>query len=231
VPVAAPRSGLAGDSTFGDLQNRIADELGGRADLLTPSSGLNSSPIQLAIYDAISQWQNERFWFNEYRTANAFTTKLGQEFYDASDWPDIASIHQIDKLSVLISGNRYYMTPRTEQYMEDLSINPAWSGQPKDYSYYNFQLRFYPIPNGVYPVNVLGTKDFGDLIADDDSNVWTTTAEPLIRANAKLYLYRDTLQDDDRAQAMAQAMNFEERNLRGGTQRRVPTTRLSPTSW
>lgn len=221
----------APDATFGDLQNRIADELGGRADLLTPSSGLGSSPIQLAIYDAIGQWQNDRFWFNEYRAQNAFSTVQGQEFYSATDWPDIATIHTIDKLSVLISGNRYFMTPRTEQYMEDVSINPSWSGQPKDYSYYNFRLRFYPIPNGAYPVNVLGTKDFPDLSAANDSNVWTTTAEPLIRATAKLYLYRDTLQDDDRAQAMMGAMQFENANLRGETQRRVATTRMRVTQW
>jgi hypothetical protein len=222
---------VAPDATFGDLQNRIADELGGRGDLLTPSSGLNASPIQLAIYDAIGQWNNERFWFNEYRSANAFLTVQGQEFYTATDWPDIATIWHIDKLSVLISGNRYFMTPRTEEYMEDVSINPAWSGQPKDYSYYNFRLRFYPIPNAAYPVNVLGTKDFTDLANANDSNVWTTTAEALIRATAKLYLYRDTLQDDDRAAAMAQAMNFEVANLRGATQRRVATTRMMPTQW
>src|SRR5215472_3707712 len=101
------------------MQNRIADELGARGDLLVPSSNMSASPIQLAIFDAISFWQAERFWFNEYRTTNAFTTVVGQEWYTASDWPDIATILHIDKLSVLISGNRYFMTPRTEQYMED----------------------------------------------------------------------------------------------------------------
>jgi hypothetical protein len=219
------------NTTFGDLQNRIADELGGRADLLSPSPGLADSPISLAIWSAINMWQNERFWFNEYRSANAFNTNVGQEFYTALDWPDIATIHHIDKLSVIISQNRYFMTPRTEQYMEDISINPYWSGQPVDYSYYNFRLRFYPIPNGVYPVNVLGTQSFTPLVAGNDSNPWTTLAEPLIRATAKLYLYRDTLQDDDRAQAMAQAMNFESSNLHGQTQRRTPQTRLRATTF
>ena len=222
---------MAANSTFGDMQNRIADELGGRTDLLSPSMGLAASPIALAIYDAINQWNNERFWFNEYRTEGAFNCVIGQEFYTAADWPDIATIFQIDKLSVLISGNRYYMTPRTVQYMEDVSINPSWTGQPQDYGFYNLQLRFYPIPMGPFPINVLGTKAYPPLVTASDSNVWTTTAEALIRANAKLYLYRDTLQDDDRAQSMAQAMNFELGNLRQGTQRRVPTTRMRATNF
>jgi len=192
---------------------------------------MSASPIQLAIFDAISFWQAERFWFNEYRTTNAFTTVVGQEWYTASDWPDIATILHIDKLSVLISGNRYFMTPRTEQYMEDVSINPSWSGQPKDYSFYNFRLRFYPIPGGLYPVNVEGTKFFPPLSQGTDSNIWTTSAEALIRATAKMYLYRDTMQDDDRTQAMAQAMNFESQSLRAGTIRRVATRRFRPTNF
>ena len=219
------------DTTLGDMANRIADELGARTDLLAPSTGMNTDPIHLAIFDAISQWDQSRYWFNEYRVGNAFTTKIGQEFYDLNDWPDIATIHHIDKLSVMISGNRYFMSPRTEEYMEDISINPSWTGQPQDYSYYNLRLRFYPIPNGIYPVNVLGTKQFPPLVSDSDSNVWTTTAEPLIRATAKLYLYRDTLQDDERAQAMAQAMNFENSSIRSETQQRVPVTRFKPTQW
>jgi hypothetical protein len=213
-------------STLGDMANRIADELGGRVDLLSPSPGMPDSPIHIAIYDAIQMWENDRFHFNEYRTANAFPCVVGQEFYTALDWADIATIKHIDKLSVLISGNRYFMTPRTEEYMENLSINPLWSGQPVDYSYYNFRLRFYPIPNGAYPINVLGTRYFPPLSGDSDSNVWTTLGERLIRATAKMYLYRDTLQDDDRAAAMANAMGFEKSRLSAEAQNRTPQTRF-----
>jgi hypothetical protein len=220
---------LAADTTFGDLANRIADELGARTDLLVASTGLTDSPIQLAILDAVSYWANERFYFNEYRTAGAFSTVAGQEFYTSADWADIATILHIDKLSVLISGNRYFMVPRTEEYLEDISINPSWRGQPVDYAYYNFQLRFYPIPDNAYPVNVLGTKYFAALSGASDTNVWTTTAEPMIRATAKMYLYRDTLQDDARAQAMAQAMQFEYSSLKGGTFKKAAGTRMKPT--
>jgi hypothetical protein len=215
--------------TYGTLVSRIADELGGRSDLTVPSSGLALSPIQMAILDAIEQWNGERFYFNEYRTTGAFSTVVGQEFYTSADWADIATIHHIDKLSVLISGNRFFMTPRTEQYMEDVSMNTSWSGQPIDYAYYNFQLRFYPIPNGVYPVNVLGTKQFAVLSATGDSNVWTTTAEPLIRATAEKYLYRDTLHDAEKMQIaeMSEKQNYQ--TLKGDTSRHSATNKFRPT--
>lgn len=217
--------------TFADLQNRIADELGGRTDLLAPSPSMTYSPIQLAIQDAVSYWENERFYFNEYRTAGAFNTVKGQEFYTVSDWADIPLIQHIDKLSVLISGNRYFMWPRTEQYMEDISINPSWQGQPVDYSYYNLQLRFYPIPDNVYPVNVLGTKKFAQLIANNDTNVWTNDAEMLIRATAKQYLYRDTILDDVKAKSMENSADQQFSSLKGGTFKKSATLRFQATNF
>ncbi len=213
------------------MQNRIADELGGRTELLSPSPGLSLSPIQLAIQDAVDYWTDERFYFNEYRTTGAFSTVVGQEFYTSADWADIATIQHIDKLSILISGNRFWMEPRTEQYMEDISMNVAWQGQPIDYSYYNFQLRFYPIPNGVYPVNVLGTKQFSTLTLAGDTNVWTDEAENLTRLTAKWFLYRDTILDDQKAQAMENAADSQCANLKGVTFKKAATLKFQPTQF
>lgn len=199
--------------------------------MLAPSANMTLSPIQLAILDSVSFWQNERFYFNEYRTTGAFSTVVGQEFYTSSDWPDIATIQHIDKLSVLISGNRYFMIGRTEQWMEDISINPSWSGQPVSYSYYNYQLRFYPIPNGVYPVNVLGTKEFTALSSNSDSNPWTNDAEPMVRATAKQYLYRDTILDDQKAMSMGQSAQQHFTSLKGGTFKRSASLKFQPTDF
>jgi hypothetical protein len=55
--------------------------------------------------------------------------------------------------------------------------------------------------------------------------------ERLIRATAKLYLYRDTLQDDDRSQSMMAAMQFEATRLHSETQNRTPVTRFRVSSW
>lgn len=217
--------------TYSQLQYRIADELGGRTELLSPSTGEVLSPIQLAILDAISSNEDDRFYFNEYRTASAFSTVVGQEFYTSADWADIATIQHIDKLSILISQNRYWMYPRTEQYMEDISMNTSWQGQPVDYSYYNFQLRFYPIPNGVYPVNVLGTKKFAALSDPSDTNVWTEEAEQLIRLKAKQYLYRDTILDAEKAAMMEMGAQEQYKLLKGATFKKSATLKFQPTTF
>lgn len=218
-------------STFGQMQSRIADELGGRTDLLVPSSGMSLSPIQLAIQDAIQFWENDRFFFNEDRVAGAFSTIVGQEFYTVADWADIPNLLHIDKLSILISGNRYFMTPRTEQWMEDISINPSWSGQPVDYSYYDFRLRFYPIPNGVYPVNVLRTFQLAALSSSNDSTIWTNEAEQLIRLTAKQYIYRDTILDDGKSASMERGAQAQFSSLKGATFRRSATLKFQPTQF
>ena len=181
-------------TTYADLQSRIADELGARSDL--------TSEIQLAIQTAIAKWERERFYFNEVRTANAFSTVKGQEFYGSSDYAPLGTLAHIDKLSVLIAGNRFALSPRTTQYLEDLSLNPAVQGQPMDYAYYALQLRLYPIPDAAYPINILGTTRLAALVNAGDSNAWSIDAEALIRAEAKMDLYENVLQTPELADRM-----------------------------
>ena len=215
--------------TYGTMKNRIADELGGRTDLLTASSGMTDSPIALAIQDAIEYRENNRFYFNEIRTSAAFNTVSGQEFYTSSDWSEIPYLQHIDKISILVTGsNRYKMEPRTAQYLEDMSFSDTNTGVPTDYGYYGQKLRFYPIPNGAYPVTFLGTKTFAELTADSDSNVWTDEAEALIRLTAEWFLTRDTLRDDMGAARLERAASQAFSRLKGETFQRSPTLRVVP---
>jgi hypothetical protein len=181
-------------ATYGDMQARIADELGGRSDL--------ASQIPLAIQTAIAKWERERFYFNELRTANAFSTVKGQEFYGAADCAALASLAHLDRVTILVAGNRYTLNPRTAQYLEDLSVNPLVQGQPIDYAYYGEQLRLYPIPDGAYPLTMLGTARFAALANAGDANAWTNDAEALIRCEAKMDLYENTLQAPELADRM-----------------------------
>jgi len=215
------------------MQNRIIDELGGRSDLNVAASGLSVSPIQLAILDAVRKWERERFWFNEIRTTGAFTTVNGQEFYTSSDWSSLPNVAHIDKMSVLISANRYFMWPRTAQYMEDVSINPNVKGQPVDYCYYAENIRMYPIPDNSYPVNVLYTQRVTELSATSDTNIWTNEAEELIRCTAKQILYEGTLLDDVGSARMKAAIYGQPQGalqaLRAETFRRSATQRMRAT--
>lgn len=184
--------------TYGDMQTRIADELQ-RSDL--------TSQIQLAILDAIRDYERQRFYFNEERLVPLFTCVVGQEFYTTSDDADIASMPHIDSMTLFAFNNRYTLEYITPQQMETISVSPIWTGMPTNYTYYNEQIRLYPIPNYAYPVYVSGTVRYALPSSSSDGGVWMNEAEQLIRFAAKEKLYRDVLRDQ--AQMMA-AMKTKE---------------------
>ena len=186
--------------TYSGLANQIAFELGQRTDLLSVPAGSNLtlSPIQIAIQTALAKWEREHFYFNEIGSPSApatFNTVNGQEFYTASAFPLLATQPHIDKIWILISSNRYTLNPRTEQYLSDTSVNPVVTGQPVDYALYAETLRLYPIPNGAYPITVEGTQRFSALVNPGDTNAFLQDGADLIRAEAKMYLYREVLKN------------------------------------
>lgn len=199
---------MAISATYLVLQEQIADELGDRQDLLSPlsDSSLTLSPIKNAIQSAIAKWEREPFYFNEAFTQSLFSTVAAQEFYTTTDAAMIATSPYLLKLHILVNANRYTLELRTWQYLEDISVNPANTGEPVDYAYMAEQLRFYPIPNGVYPVTLSGTKRFSNLSADADTNIWTQDAFDLIRSEAKLILAREVLFDDELSARMQMAI-------------------------
>lgn len=192
---------MAINSTYGELQARIADELGDRQDLLFPlgDSTLTSSPIKNAIASAIAKWEREPFYFTEVYSQNLFSTVAGQEIYGSSESQMIASSPNTLKLHILVNSQRYPLQVRTWQYIEDTSVNPNTTGWPFDYAYMAEQLRFYPVPNGAYPITLSGLQRLAPLSAAADANTWTQDGYDLIRSEAKLILAEETLMDDELA--------------------------------
>lgn len=192
------------NSNYGLLQKQIADECGDNPQLLVPldpNSGL-LSPVQNAIQSAITKWEREPFYFNDFRLeptiASPFKLAIGQEFYGAGDYAPLATLACIKSIRVLQgTQNRYSLDERDSNYLNDVAVNAAWRGLPTDYSYDANQLRIYPIPDAVYPVGLTGTTRQTALAANGDANVWTQDAFDLIRCEAKLILGRDVLMDED----------------------------------
>lgn len=180
-------------TNYGQMQATIASELGNRTDLTTQ--------IQNAIQTAIAKWERQRFYFNELNGINVFNTIAGQEYYTSADYAGIATIAHIDKIWALVSNNRYFFEPRTMQYLDEVSVNPSVAAPSvgADYAYYAETLRFYPIPDGVYPISIQGTKRFTNLSLSTDSNVWTQDAEALIRSEAKLDIWLNVIKDSEQA--------------------------------
>lgn len=195
-------------ATYIQLREQIADELGDRTDLLSAlsDSGLSTSPIANAVQSAVSKWEREPFYFNEVYSVSLFNTVVGQEFYTSSAAAAVATMPQMKKLHVLISGNRYPMEPRSWQYLEDISLNANVTGQPFEYAYFAEQLRFYPIPDNVYPITISAIQRIANLVNDNDTNVWTQDGFDLIRSEAKLILAREVLHDPQLASEMMAAI-------------------------
>jgi hypothetical protein len=168
-------------TTLAVMKARIADELA-RSDLTTM--------IAYAIDDAIAAYQSRRFFFNELREV-LFTTADGQEWYDFSDSEYIPDLMAIDSIRVAIDSNFWELCRKTPDELESTEVSPA-EGQPTSYTYYNQQIRLYPIPNDTWDVTVSAHIKLAAPVSDDETyNAWMTDAERLIRARAKLNLTRN----------------------------------------
>lgn len=221
-------------STYGELQQQIAFEMGNRLDLLTAPADfpLLVSPVKRAITTAIARYERLQFWFNQLRSSAGFTTVPGQEFYDSSDWASLATDPIILSLTVVNAGTRYMLNSRQWKYLEDLSLNPGWRGLPLDWAYFGQQLRLYPIPDQAYPVNVMAVQRLPALVDDSDTNAWTTDAEALIRCEAKADLWANvTLAQPDPVLAGTCSVEAQQylRDLQAETSRRSGGNRVRPT--
>lgn len=161
-----------------------------------------------AIRSAIAQFEREQLWFNDLRTYAApgslatFGTTLHKEFYSADDLSTLGNWPHIRQVMILAFGNRYPLRQRTQQWIDDASMNQQWSGLPTDWCWNSQSIRMYPIPNGSYPLIIEGTIRFPPPIADTDTSPWLNEAERLIRCEAKRLLYLEINRDQSQAQAM-----------------------------
>lgn len=168
-------------TTLAVMKQRIADELA-RSDL--------NAMIAYAITDAIDAYQSRRFHFNELRDV-LFTTSDGQEWYDVSDSEHIPNLMAIDSVRVAIDSTFWELCRKTPEELESWQVTPP-EGQPTSYTYFNQQIRLYPIPNDDWEVTVTAHVKVDEPASDAETyNPWMTDAARLIRARAKLNLARN----------------------------------------
>lgn len=186
-------------TTYLVMQNRIADEMV-RDDL--------AGQIQKAINDAIQVWEGIRFTFNERKFL--INTVASEEYYDI-DGPDNdmvlfdgteletgETLLEIDTIRITVNNSFYPLTARTQGWFSRYASLPSqYLGQPDSYTIFNNQIRLYPVPDGVYPINIDGLARLGPfpLVNDEDTSPWMVAGEMLIRQQAKYILYRDIVRD------------------------------------
>lgn len=165
------------------LKSRIASEIH-RTDL--------TDEIAYAISDAVKHYQSKRFAFNQ--TRGTLTTVSGTEFYGTLT--DVASI---DSITLNINARKTVLDQWSYGEMERIATTTNTNNQPWAWSWYDEQIRLYPVPDAAYTLTVSYVQKIDVPSTDGSSNIWTDQAEELIRHAAKKRIYRDVTMDDANA--------------------------------
>lgn len=184
-------------STYGTMKTRVASEI------LRDSWA--STYVANAIQDAIKDYQGQRFVFNVGRFSIA-TVAGTDEYTNPSSVKTAAGsalatgekLIEIDGISCRYNNAAYSLTPMVPASVENVIVTGT-RGQPQFYAFANATIRLAPIPDQAYTLYIHGHKTLSTLSADGDTNAWMVEAERLIRARAKVILYRDILRNPGQA--------------------------------
>jgi hypothetical protein len=220
---------MAWPSTFaagslGYMLDKIADQLA-RADIATQ--------IAETVNDAIVFYQPHRFIFSEGRDTS-LSTVIGKEFYGAAD--DVllgpSGLFAFDYITVTI-GTAQFDLPRVQpEVIETLSQSGTQMGQPQCYSYYNYQMRLYPVPNAVYPLVIAAHQRIAAPAALATlGNPWMVDGERLIRGRAKYELALNYTGDMDEAERMTAYVTEAYDELKARTNKLAGTGFITPTTF
>ncbi len=206
-------------TTFAIMRDRIEDEIA-RTNLTTQ--------VGRAINTAIKKYERRPFYFNQESTL-VLQTVGGQEYYGAADLADIPDLFRIISMRVLIS-DVYQRVDERPFYEVDLANTPTgYTGPPRYFTYFERQLRFSPIPDSTYTVNIAAYIRLtpSPLADDGDTNAWVTDAEELIRNAAKRDLYANVIKNHKQAGISKLEETDVFNDLRRETARKISTGTLT----
>lgn len=208
--------------TLGYLLDKIGDQIN-RGDL--------SSQIQECVNDAIAFYQPDRFIFSETRDLS-LSTVAGQEFYSSTDDPLLGTLYAFDYITVTIGTAKFDLPRYQPEDLELLTQSGTQQGQPQCYSYYNYQLRLYPVPNTVYPLTIAAHQKIpAPSSLTDTSCPWMTDGERLIRGRARYELAMNYTYDMDEAQRMTAFVTEAYDQLKARTNKLAGTGSIRPTQF
>lgn len=164
-------------STLLDLKNKITADIK-RSD--------KSTQIADAITAAVRHYEREGWWFQEGQAT--VTTTASTTWYSVP-----TDFKGVDDAQITISGSKQ---PLTRVHYSEINETDTGvqTGQPAQWTYYQDQLRFYPIPNGQYNVTLSYRKQLAEM-SDASSVAWTNAAFDLIRFRAEWDVYNHDLRN------------------------------------
>jgi hypothetical protein len=214
---------MSGD--YGSMQTRIADELG-RNDLAASLLNATVTPIQNAIQSAITQYEHERFWFNEARATTSTVAPVSGVGTSAYALP--TDVVEIDTLSVTRNDTRTWLDEMPWTGIDALLGTTTSFGQPLYYAVYQQEFWLYPIPDAAYTLTLSYVKKLSTLSASTDTNAWMVEGEPLIRTRAKVLLLIETIKDPDGAGSLEALEQDILQRLRSRSGKLIATGHIRP---
>ena len=200
-------------SDLGTMIGRIADEI---------TDPKVAARIPNAIQAAIRYYESERFWFTE-GESTASTVINQQSYAMPTDFlePDVLTI------TFTVDNIRFTLKRRPWTWMRLHLIDPDTTSRPRDWSYFADQIWLYPIPDQVYTLTLSYLKRLAALSAFADTNDWMVHGEELIRTRAEWDLMFHVAKDYVAAAAYETAVKNALFNLRGKSEQKIATGRLS----
>jgi len=190
----------------------------------------DSTAFTNKINAAIRHYQPTRFWFNESRSIT-FSTVDGTDTYGFGT--DITTeFYTIDGVYIVEGGRQHCVRAVDYSDLETLIETTPQEGRPFQRAFINRSLRFYPCPDAVYTVRVIGhIKAAAPATDDEANNVWMTEAYDLIMSRAKAELYAHRYEDPNNAQIMRAAEEDALYRLNKAGQSKIGTGQIVPTQF
>jgi hypothetical protein len=201
---------VSSTGTFGALKTRLL------AEIKRPTM---TSEASSHLLRAIEYYANRRTWKNE--GTNTITTTASTATKAVP-----TGLRHVDRVAVVVGGYDYELDKITREVMADRQGADTGAGQPVEYSWEDTVLKFWPIPDAAYTVNVTGLYDDTALSDDADSSSWTDIGANLIIARAKYTICRDVTLDTEMMALAQMAERSERSRLFGETNARTASGRV-----
>jgi len=181
-------------TTYATMRARIVDEMAN-------DGALTTNQIDNAIQSAIKFYEREEWWFNV--RSVFFNTVVDGEIYGSSPFDTFNDLIEVKAISCGSGAtDKQPLRSVDNSFIEDAQDGSV-TGEPQYYTRVANRLRFYPIPNAEYRINLTYVYKLATLVNESDTNAWVEECEELIRNGAKRRIALEILQADDLAARFA----------------------------
>lgn len=165
--------------------------------------------IKEAIADAIKRFRSKRLGFNQ-KSSTTVLISSGEVIALPTDWIEV------DHLRLELGADRYPLKEVDYDWIEDRQRGSPSDGQPTRFAIQNRQMRFYPIPDKSYTLNMSFHFEMNEVSAsasDAATNAWMDEGEELIRKHAMGDVYVSYIGGDRKEDGLLLLTEVEERIL------------------